>query len=84
MKYYQQLLIAIIAVAVLWSAEPAGREIHTSSSDHQARSMAASAVDVYLKPGIVKEARQDFEKRRQAYPFISLLPEDSRVPTSIR
>ncbi len=45
MKYYQQLLIAIIAVAVLWSAEPAGREIHTSSSDHQARSMAASAVE---------------------------------------
>jgi hypothetical protein len=24
MKYYQQLLIAIIAVAVLWSAEPVG------------------------------------------------------------
>ena len=45
MKYYQQLLIAIIAVAVLWSAEPTGREIHTSSHDHQARSMAASAVE---------------------------------------
>ena len=49
-----------------------------------AKVMAASAVDVYLKPDIVEKARQDFEKRRQAYPFISLLPEDSRVPISIR
>ena len=51
MKYYQQLLIAIIAVAVLWSAEPAGREIHTASSEHQARSMAASAVEHVIWDG---------------------------------
>ena len=51
MKYYQQLLIAIIAVAVLWSAEPMGREIHSSSHDHQARSAAASAVEHVIWDG---------------------------------
>ena len=44
MKYYQQLLIAIIAVAVLRSAEPVGREIH-GSHQHDASSMAAASVE---------------------------------------
>ena len=50
MKYYQQLLIAIIAVAVLWSAEPVGREIH-GSHQHDARSMAAASVEHVIWDG---------------------------------
>ena len=49
-----------------------------------AQAMAASAVDIYLDPSIVEAAREDFEKRRQAYPFVSLLPPDREVPTTIR
>ena len=50
MKYYQQLLIAIIAVAVLWSAEPVGREIH-GSHQHDASSMAAASVEHVIWDG---------------------------------
>ncbi len=49
-----------------------------------AKAMAASAVDVYLDPAIAEAAREDFERRRQAYPFVSLLPPDREVPKTIR
>ena len=49
-----------------------------------AKAMAASAVDVYLDPTIAEAAREDFERRRQAYPFVSLLPPDREVPKTIR
>ena len=49
-----------------------------------AKAMAASAVDVYLDPAIVEAAREDLERRRQAYPFVSLLPPDREVPKTIR
>ena len=49
-----------------------------------AKAMAASAVDIYLDPTIADVAREDFEKRRQAYPFVSLLPPDREVPKAIR
>ncbi len=49
-----------------------------------AKAMAASAIDIYTDPGIIDAAREDFEARTTAYPFISLLPADREVPTSIR
>ena len=50
MKYYQQLLIITMAVAVLWSAEPVGREIH-GSHQHDASSMAAASVEHVIWDG---------------------------------
>ncbi len=49
-----------------------------------AKAMAASAVDVFLDPSIAEAAREDFDRRRQAYPFVSLLPPDREAPKTIR
>jgi aminobenzoyl-glutamate utilization protein B len=49
-----------------------------------AKALAASAVEVYLQPEIVRAARADFEKRKEGYPFMSLLPEGRKAPRSIR
>jgi len=49
-----------------------------------AKALAASAVEVYLRPDMVRAARADFEKRKEGYPFMSLLPEGRKAPKSIR
>lgn len=49
-----------------------------------AKALAASAVEIYLRPEIVSAARADFEKRKAGYPFMSLLPEGRKAPKSIR
>ena len=49
-----------------------------------AKALAAAAVEIYLSPEIVTAARADFEKRREGYPFMSLLPQGRKAPKSIR
>ena len=49
-----------------------------------AKALAASAVDIYLDPAIVAEAKADFEERKKDYPFVSLLPPDRKAPKAIR
>jgi aminobenzoyl-glutamate utilization protein B len=49
-----------------------------------AKALAASAVDLFSNPKLLKEARADFEKRRGPEPFTTLIPKEQKAPLKIR
>jgi aminobenzoyl-glutamate utilization protein B len=49
-----------------------------------AKTLAASAFDLYLSSGLLAKARADFEKISQPLKFVTLIPEGQRAPTTIR
>ena len=49
-----------------------------------AKALAASAIDCFEKPDLVKAAKADFDARRAKRTFHTLLPEGQKPPTSIR
>ncbi|MBI1854206.1 MAG: amidohydrolase [Planctomycetes bacterium] len=49
-----------------------------------AKALAASAIDCFEKPDLVKAAKVDFAARRAKFTFHTLLPEGQKPPTSIR
>ena len=49
-----------------------------------AKTLAASAIDLYLSSELVERAQADFKKIRQPLKFITLVPEGQRAPKTIR
>jgi len=48
-----------------------------------AKAMAASAIDLYKDPELVKKIRKEFEKFLEKNPYRSLLPEDAQPPLEL-
>ncbi|MFQ5824935.1 MAG: amidohydrolase [bacterium] len=49
-----------------------------------ARALAYTAIDLFTAPEWIKKAKADFEKRKEGYEFVSLLPEAQKAPKKIR
>jgi aminobenzoyl-glutamate utilization protein B len=49
-----------------------------------ARALAASAVEIFGRPELARAAREDFEKRKAGYAFVSLIPDSQQAPKSIK
>ncbi|MFN2447414.1 MAG: amidohydrolase [Vicinamibacterales bacterium] len=49
-----------------------------------AKAIAASAVDLYRSPELVKKAKADFDEIRKPLEFVTLVPEGQKAPKAIR
>jgi aminobenzoyl-glutamate utilization protein B len=49
-----------------------------------AKALAASAIDLYRSPELVKKAKADFEAIRKPLDYVTLIPEGQRAPRTIR
>lgn len=49
-----------------------------------AKTLAASAIDLYQSPDLVEKAHADFEKVRDPLRYITLVPEGQKAPKTIR
>ena len=48
-----------------------------------AKVMAASAIDLLTKPGVLEEIRKEFEAESKAHPYKSFLPEGAKPPLDL-
>jgi len=49
-----------------------------------AKALTYSALDLFTKADLIKQARADFEQRKAGYDFVSLIPAGQKAPEKIR
>jgi hypothetical protein len=49
-----------------------------------AKALAYSALDLFTKADLIKQARADFEQRKAGYDFVSLIPAGQKAPLKIK
>jgi aminobenzoyl-glutamate utilization protein B len=57
-----------------------GTSIGHKSTIYASKVMAATAIDLMMNPGIVKAAKEDWEKRMEGQKYVSPLPADLKPP----
>ena len=57
-----------------------GTSIGHKSTMYASKVMAATAIDLMMNPGIVKAAKEDWEKRMEGQKYVSPLPADLKPP----
>jgi aminobenzoyl-glutamate utilization protein B len=48
--------------------------------EHAAKVMAATAVDLFLNPDLIEQAKADFRERLSGTPFVNPIPDDVNPP----
>lgn len=66
------------------SAACAGMSIGRKGMLVAAKVLALSAADLYTQPALIRDARQDFEKRRGGHTYKSRVPEGQKPPLNYR
>jgi aminobenzoyl-glutamate utilization protein B len=49
-----------------------------------AKTLAASAIDLFQSPSVLQRAREDFARIRDPLKYITLIPEGQKAPRRIR
>src|SRR5215207_3089311 len=52
--------------------------------EHAAKVMAGTAVDLFLYPALIEEAKADFRERLFGTPFVNPIPDDVNPPVSVK